>query len=301
MRKLDYAICLLNHSKECKYEYKEGVIDNTVFDWSVKSMGRFNNMQMIKKQIPFLTDVKLSEFSLVYSANSVLHLAIETNLQEFILKVLETNINLKTKRRADNATSLIIATKVFDIMKYRESTCHSRTHHEQADHRVIHIKKLTKECDEKELNDHVNAKDNSNLSALEYCQIDGSNDIYSVIKSFSTDGKSKINTIEYNMLPIAYKMCESNIIEEKKVLEEYVKEVNCYLNKHLNNENVFTISDFQYSSAATNTPPLRLHNEKEFAWIDTEQGLAELVQVIKEKHKVIGIDMEYYTFHKVIL
>ena len=112
MKKIDYAMLLLNNSKECKCEYKEGVIEDTVFDWSVKSMGRFHNIKMIKRQIPFLSDVNLNNFSLVYSTNSILHLAIETDSQEFILKVLETNINLRTKRRTDNATPLIIATKV---------------------------------------------------------------------------------------------------------------------------------------------------------------------------------------------
>jgi len=167
---------------------------------------------------------------------------------------------------------------------------------------VEHImNKLMKECIENELNDYVNSKDNNNLSALEYCQINGSNDIYSIIRSFSTDGKNKVNVIEYNMLPIAYKTHEGNMIEEKKIIEKYVKDVNGYLNEHLNDKDSFSIPKFQYISAAGDSIPLKLHNEKEFIWIDTEQGLAELTQVIKEKHKVIGIDMEYYTFDKVII
>jgi len=163
------------------------------------------------------------------------------------------------------------------------------------------MNKLMKECIENELNDYVNSKDNNNLSALEYCQINGSNDIYSIIRSFSTDGKNKVNVIEYNMLPIAYKTHEGNMIEEKKIIEKYVKDVNGYLNEHLNDKDSFSIPKFQYISAAGDSIPLKLHNEKEFIWIDTEQGLAELTQVIKEKHKVIGIDMEYYTFDKVII
>lgn len=50
------------------------------------------------------------------------------------------------------------------------------------------MNKLTKELKEEELSAYVNFKDSSNLSALEYCQINGSHDIYSIIKSFSTDG-----------------------------------------------------------------------------------------------------------------
>eukprot|EP00826_Nyctotherus_ovalis_P066841 TRINITY_DN9925_c0_g2_i1.p1 TRINITY_DN9925_c0_g2~~TRINITY_DN9925_c0_g2_i1.p1 ORF type:complete len:147 (+),score=8.56 TRINITY_DN9925_c0_g2_i1:73-513(+) len=112
MKKVDCAFHLLKYSKECKCEDTEGVINSDAFDWSIKSLGRFHNIRMIKKRVPFLADINIKEYSEAYNAGNILHMAIENSSQEFALKVLETNANLKTKRKTDNATPLIVATKV---------------------------------------------------------------------------------------------------------------------------------------------------------------------------------------------
>lgn len=101
------------------------------------------------------------------------------------------------------------------------------------------------------------------------------------------------------MLPISYKVCEGiDFAKERQALEEHTKDINLHLNNYLAIKDSFSIPKFQYNSAA-NPIPLQLHSESEFIWIDTEQALIKLVSLIKEKHRVIGIDMEYYTFDKV--
>lgn len=112
MKKIDYAFYMLKHSKECRCEHVEEVINSDAFDWSIKNLGRVNNIRMIKKRMPSLADRKVKEYSELYSASSIVHMAIESGSQELALKVLETDASLKTKRKTDNATPLIAATKV---------------------------------------------------------------------------------------------------------------------------------------------------------------------------------------------
>ena len=151
----------------------------------------------------------------------------------------------------------------------------------------------------KDLSKYVNTKDSNDLSALDYCRINGNHAIFSIIKSFSTDGIALIIYIEYIITPISYKIyeeSESDLFNEITELENYVKELNTKLSK---SDNPLSIPDFQYNSAFEEQKYIGCQKTKEVVWIDTIKELDELSLFIINNSKVIGVDLEYYTFEKV--
>ena len=110
---IEYVLLILKYTTKCKSEFEEGIINNDEFKWKLSNLGSINNMKIITKKKEMLIDVDTENFSILYNSNSIVHLAIEQKSNDFITKILETDANLMTKRKNDNATPLIMAVKVY--------------------------------------------------------------------------------------------------------------------------------------------------------------------------------------------
>eukprot|EP01022_Parablepharisma_sp_SALTPOND_P017151 TRINITY_DN2678_c0_g1_i1.p1 TRINITY_DN2678_c0_g1~~TRINITY_DN2678_c0_g1_i1.p1 ORF type:complete len:416 (+),score=44.49 TRINITY_DN2678_c0_g1_i1:472-1719(+) len=114
--KKEYALMMLKYSKTCQCESKEGVINSDTFSWSLQEIGEIYNMKMLKKRRPMLTVPDFTNLASIYTSNNILHLAIEYGVNEVTQEILETDVNLNTRRRTDQATPLILATKVTPLV-----------------------------------------------------------------------------------------------------------------------------------------------------------------------------------------
>ncbi len=115
-KKPDFVAAVLDFcSREFVSESQDGTINGDCFPQARNIPPEtIYNIQMMKKKLPRPAPVDFASLHKLYASHTVLHLAIESGLApELTERIISgTDISLKTARPDDQATPLILATKV---------------------------------------------------------------------------------------------------------------------------------------------------------------------------------------------
>lgn len=107
-KNIDYIEMLLSITKSCAKESEEWIAESGTIDYSTDQI---YNLDYLKGRKQY-TAVPFKKLHQDFSDNNILQYAIERKEEKIALALLQTNVNLRTRRRTDGATCLVLATKV---------------------------------------------------------------------------------------------------------------------------------------------------------------------------------------------
>ncbi len=109
--KADYIKLLLGITKKCAVESAETIAAVEVKDWLKTELYETYNLDYLKgtKQYP---QIPFAALYTEFNNNNILHYGIEKHDETLVALILQSDVNLQTKRKTDFATCLVLATKV---------------------------------------------------------------------------------------------------------------------------------------------------------------------------------------------